>query len=129
MGLFQLAEGGCPPRFKWGDFTGGDEDYVKVTSLDNLPLGEMTRVEIGGRAILLANLDGKLHACSDICPHQFSNLSYGDLDGEEVSCPLHGAKFNVITGEQLPGKYSEFGPVALYEVRLDGSDILVKRPA
>ncbi len=106
-----------------------DEDYVKVASLDKLPPGEMMRVEIGGRAILLVNLDGKLHACSDICPHQFSNLSYGDLDGEEVSCPLHGAKFNVITGEQLPGKYSEFGPVQVFEVCLDGSDILLKRPA
>ena len=106
-----------------------DEDYVKVASLDKLPPGEMTRVEIGGRAILLANLDGKLHDCSDICPNQFSNLSYGDLDGEEVSCPLHGAKFNVITGEQLPGKYSEFGPVQVFEIRLDGSDILLKRPA
>ena len=106
-----------------------DEDYVKVASLDKLPPGEMMRVEIGGRAILLVNLDGKLHACSDICPHQFSNLSYGDLEGAEVICPLHGAHFNVVTGEQLPNKYSEFGPVAVYEVRLDGSDILVKRPA
>ena len=106
-----------------------DEDYVKVASLDKLPPGDMMRVEIGGQAILLANLDGKLHACSDICPHQFSNLSYGDLDGAEVICPLHGAHFNVVTGDQLPGKYSEFGPVAVYEVRLDGSDILVKRPA
>ncbi len=106
-----------------------DEDYVKVASLDKLPPGEMMRVQIGDRAILLVNLDGEFHACSDICPHQFSNLSYGDLDGEEVSCPLHGAKFNVVTGDQLPGKYSEFGPVQVFEVRLDGSDILVRRPA
>ena len=106
-----------------------DEDYVKVASLDKLPPGEMMHVEIGSREILLVNLDGKVHACSDVCPHQFSQLSYGELDGEEISCPLHGATFNVITGDQLPGKYAQFGPVAVYEVRLDGSDILVKRPA
>jgi 3-phenylpropionate/trans-cinnamate dioxygenase ferredoxin subunit len=106
-----------------------DGDYVKVASLDTLPPGEMMHVEIGGREIMLVNVDGVVHACSDLCPHQFSRLSYGDLDGAEVSCPLHGAIFNVVTGEQLPGKYSEFGPVLLYEVQLDGSDILVQRPA
>ena len=106
-----------------------DEDYIKVGSLDKLPPGEMMHVEISDRAILLVNLDGRVHACSDICPHQFSQLSYGDLDGAEVSCPLHGATFNVVTGDQLPGKYAEFGPVSVYEVRLDGSDIMVKRPA
>jgi len=105
------------------------EDYVKVASLDTLPPGEMMHVEIRGQWILLVNVDGEVHACSDVCPHQFSQLSYGELDGAEVSCPLHGAIFNVVTGDQLPGKYSEFGPVALYEVRIDGSDILVKRPA
>ena len=106
-----------------------DETYVKVASLDKLPPGDMMRVTIGNNEIMLVNVDGEVHACSDVCPHQFSQLSYGDLDGVEVSCPLHGAKFNVITGDQLPGKYSEFGPVAVYEVRLDGSDILVERPA
>ena len=106
-----------------------DETYVKVASLDKLPPGDMMRVTIGNNEIMLVNVDGKVHACGDVCPHQFSQLSYGQLDGPEVSCPLHGAKFNVMTGEQLPGKYSEFGPVQVYEVQLDGSDILVKRPA
>ena len=105
-----------------------DEDYVKVASLDKLPPGEMMHVELGGVEFLLANFDGKVHACSDVCPHQFSRLSYGELDGNEVICPLHGAIFNVITGDQLPGKYAEFGPVSVYDVRLDGSDILLKRP-
>ena len=106
-----------------------DETYVKVASLDKLPPGDMMRVTIGNNEIMLVNVDGEVHACGDVCPHQFSQLSYGELDGTEVSCPLHGAKFNVMTGEQLPGKYSEFGPVQVYEVQLDGSDILVKRPA
>ncbi len=43
-----------------------DEDYVKVASLDKLPPGEMMRVEIGFHEILLVNLNGKIHACSDI---------------------------------------------------------------
>ncbi len=106
-----------------------DEHFVKVASLDKLPPGEMMRVTMGNNEIMLVNLDGEVHACSDVCPHQFSQLSYGELNGVEVSCPLHGATFNVLTGDQLPGKYAEFGPVAVYEVRLDGSDIMVKRPA
>jgi len=106
-----------------------DEDYVKVASLDKLPPGEMMRVEIGFHEILLVNLNGKIHACSDICSHQFQELSFGELDGEKVRCWLHGATFNVVTGDQLPGKYVQFGPIPLNEVRLDGADILVKRPA
>ena len=106
-----------------------DEDYVKVASLDKLLPGDMMRVKIGNNEILLVNVDGNIHACSDICSHQFQQLSYGDLDGEEVRCSLHGAVFNVTTGDMLPGKYFEFGPIPVYQVRLNGSDILVKRPA
>jgi 3-phenylpropionate/trans-cinnamate dioxygenase ferredoxin subunit len=119
LGIRHQAEGGKPLA---------DQDYVKVASLDKLPPGEMMRVDIGRHEILLVNVDGKVHACSNICSHQFQQLSFGDLDGEEVCCSLHGATFNVVTGEQLPGKYAEFGPIPVYEVRLDGSDILVKRP-
>ncbi len=106
-----------------------DEDFVKVASLDKLPPGEMMRVDIGMHEILLVNLDGKIHACSNICAHQFQQLNYGELNGEELRCSLHGATYNVVTGDQLPGKYAEFGPIPVYEVRLDGTDILVKRPA
>ena len=106
-----------------------DEDYVIVASLDKLLPGEMMQVRIGKHEILLVNLNGKIHACSNICSHQFEQLSYGELDGEEVRCWLHGATFNVVTGDQLPGKYVQFGPIPVYEVCLDGSDILVKRPA
>ena len=103
-----------------------DEDYVKVASLDKLPPGEMMHVEIRGQWILLVNVDGEVHACSDVCPHQFPQLSYGELNGVEVSGPLHGPTFNVLTGDQLLGKYADVGSVAVYEVRLVALDLVVK---
>ena len=87
-----------------------DEDYVKVTSLDKLLPSEMMRVTIGNQEILLVNIDGKVHACSNICPHQFSQLSYGDLEGEEVSCPTGIAVGHPLQGFREHGQW-HLGPL------------------
>jgi nitrite reductase/ring-hydroxylating ferredoxin subunit len=61
--------------------------------------GEMKCVLVGETRILLANVDGKIYATSDICSHALAFLSEGFLDGAIVECPLHGAQFNVTTGK------------------------------
>jgi naphthalene 1,2-dioxygenase ferredoxin component len=63
--------------------------------------GDMKCVFLGETRILLANVDGRIYATSDVCSHAFAYLSEGFLDGAVVECPLHGAQFDVTKGKVL----------------------------
>ncbi len=71
---------------------------IKVIDLFELPPGKMIRVEIQGEAIVVVNSDGKIFAMVDSCPHADWPLSKGDLDGNILTCLLHGAEFDVTNG-------------------------------
>jgi nitrite reductase/ring-hydroxylating ferredoxin subunit len=75
---------------------------LAVCPAEDLPPGEMRRVEVpGGAPITVYNVDGTYHATADTCTHALASLADGDLEGDEVSCPVHWARFNVRTGEPL----------------------------
>lgn len=61
--------------------------------------GEMIGVSVAGRAVLLANVDGAIHAYLDRCAHLGYPLSAGRLEGPVVTCVAHGWQFNVLTGQ------------------------------
>ena len=101
-----------------------DTGFVKVADVSEIPPGEMKAVKVGIQEVLLVNVDGVIHACDNWCNHQRYRLSAGDVDGEEVRCDLHGSKFNVVTGEATNPPATE--PMKIFEVRLDGTDVLIK---
>lgn len=101
-----------------------DTGFVRVADISEIPPGEMKAVKVGIQEVLLVNVDGVIHACDNWCNHQRYRLSAGDVDGEEVRCDLHGSKFNVVTGEATNPPATE--PMKIFEVRLDGSDILIR---
>ncbi len=101
--------------------------FVKVAQVSEIKPGEMIAVEVDSEQVLLANIDGSIHAIEDTCSHAYASLSEGDLNGEEVECPLHGGSFNVTTGEVLGPPADE--PVRVYPVQIDGDDILVAPPS
>jgi 3-phenylpropionate/trans-cinnamate dioxygenase ferredoxin subunit len=103
-----------------------DSGFVKVAQVSELTPGEMTMVNLGDDQVLLANVNGNIHAVEDICSHAYASLSEGDLNGEEVECPLHGGVFSVVTGEALGPPADD--PVKLYQVRIDGDDVLIAPP-
>jgi toluene monooxygenase system ferredoxin subunit len=61
----------------------------KVASLDDLWSGEMLGLEVAGNNILLVNVDDRIYAYSDACPHQKSRLSEGSLTGKTLRCARH----------------------------------------
>ena len=104
--------------------------FVRVASLRDVREGELHAVEAAGATRLcLVNLGkGEIRAVSDVCPHQGFPMSAGELHGGEgvVECVWHGARFDCRTGAVLEGPATDALPV--YEVRVDGEDVLVRLP-
>src|ERR1700736_4339245 len=75
--------------------------YFKVAKLSEIQPGTVKRIEAGGKQIALFNIDGTFHAMDDACTHRGGPLSEGILVGAEVTCPWHGAVFDVTTGEVI----------------------------
>ena len=103
------------------------EGFVKVAEVGDLTPGDMKMVKVGNEEVLLVNVDGDIHACDDICTHSYASLSEGDLSGTDIECPLHGALFNVTTGEVITPPAAQ--ALRVFQVRIDGQDILVGPPA
>ncbi len=75
--------------------------FVEIAKTSDVPAGGMKHLELAGKEILLANVDGRFYAVSDRCAHASAPLSMGKLNGTTVVCPLHFARFDVTTGECL----------------------------
>lgn len=102
------------------------QEFIEVGSAGELRPGTMKRVDLRGRRILLANVDGRLCAVNDTCTHEDASLSTGVLKGELVKCPLHGSRFNVCTGKVLEEPAEE--NLKTYPVRQEGERILIGLP-
>jgi len=98
--------------------------FVRVATTSELVPGQAKKVEVDGKTIALFNLEGTYHAIDDTCTHRGGPLSEGDVEGHVVTCPWHGAKFNVTSGEVL-GPPARAG-VASYPTRVSGPDIEVE---
>jgi 3-phenylpropionate/trans-cinnamate dioxygenase ferredoxin subunit len=99
------------------------DGFIKIGKVDELRPGSMKRVDIDGRRMLLANVNGRFCATDDTCTHEDASLSTGSLRGELVKCPLHGSRFNVCTGEALEEPAEQ--NLKTYPVRVEGDNILV----
>jgi len=75
--------------------------WVDAGPLDDLPPGNMKRVDTTGQRVLIANVAGTPLAVSDTCTHEDASLSMGALHGETVRCPLHGSRFCLRDGRAM----------------------------
>lgn len=98
--------------------------FVKVAKTSEIPAGQMKLVELNGKRIALFNVSGSFYAIDDTCTHLGGPLSEGFLDGKEVTCPWHGAVFDVTTGEALSPPAPE--GVARYNTRVQDADVEVE---
>ena len=100
--------------------------FVKVGRAGEVPDGRPEVFEVEDRHIAVYRIDGAYHAIEDVCTHDGGPLAEGELDGQEVICPRHGARFDVTTGAAtcMPA----IAPVESYPVRVEGDDLLVGLP-
>jgi 3-phenylpropionate/trans-cinnamate dioxygenase ferredoxin subunit len=96
-------------------------DWVRVCSTAELLPGESTVAWDGDTPILVVNLDGDFYAVEDKCTHEDFELSAGPIDGNEVECTLHGARFDLRTGEALCAP--AYLPVARFPVKVEDGAI------
>jgi 3-phenylpropionate/trans-cinnamate dioxygenase ferredoxin component len=90
-------------------------------------LPETTRkVEINGIPVLLCNVAGSIYAIEDVCTHDGGELDQGELEGERIMCPRHGAYFDVKTGAALT--LPAILPVRTFPVRVEGDDVYLETP-
>lgn len=74
---------------------------ITIEEQGEIPEGKMQKFEVGGKEIIIANVGGKFYAVSDRCGHSNASLSKWVLSGNIVTCPLHGAQFDVTTGRKV----------------------------
>jgi nitrite reductase/ring-hydroxylating ferredoxin subunit len=75
--------------------------FVDVAGVNEIPDGKMKHSEIDGNEILVANAGGKYYALCDRCSHTNAPLSMGHLKDNVVTCPMHGARFDIKTGKKI----------------------------
>jgi nitrite reductase/ring-hydroxylating ferredoxin subunit len=79
-------------------------DYLDIGPASELPPGERLFVEIGGKPLVIFNIAGELFSIADVCSHDEGPVGEGSLEGYTITCPRHGAQFDVRTGQvtQMP---------------------------
>ena len=99
--------------------------FVKVgntSEFQDLEAGKL--VDAGGQTIAIFDLGGNYYAIENTCPHRGGPLAEGEMDGEEVICPWHGARFNIKTGAVLAPPAPQ--GVKSFPVRVTGEDVEVE---
>ena len=97
--------------------------FIDIAKVDEITPGNMKGATVGGKDILITNIDGRYYAIGGKCTHAGGNLSKGKLEGKIVTCPRHGSKFDVTTGNRVAGPAAQNEPK--YEVKIEGNSIKV----
>jgi len=99
-------------------------DWVTVCPLSELSPGTHRVIEVDGTQVAVFNLDGDLHAIEDVCTHDGGVLTGGPIEGDQIVCPRHGARFCIRTGEALTAP--AFEPTARFPVRVESGMVEVR---
>ncbi len=98
-------------------------EWVKVGVIDDFPEGP-SRVDVAGHRLAIIRIGDELYAIGDRCSHEEASLAEGELFDYDLECPLHGAEFDVRTGE--PRTLPATRPVPTYRVREENGAVMVR---
>ena len=98
-------------------------EWVDVAAPVDIAPGSCHVVDVDDVMIAVFNLDGRFYAIEDVCTHDYETLPGGPINGCEVTCPRHGARFNIKTGEALCAPAYE--PVSTFPVRIENGMVQV----
>jgi 3-phenylpropionate/trans-cinnamate dioxygenase ferredoxin subunit len=100
--------------------------WMPVVAATSLASGDYAQTEVDGVIVAVFNVDGQFYAIEDTCTHDGGGLTGGAVEGCQVICPRHGARFCLRTGAALtPPAYE---PVRTYAIRINNGVIEVQGP-
>ena len=98
-------------------------NWLDVASTAELVPGTRRVIDMDGVGVAVFNLDGEYFAIEDVCTHDGGELANGELEGEVIICPRHGARFSIKTGTVLgPPAYED---IRTFPVRVEGDRVQV----
>jgi len=103
--------------------TMSEKSFVAVAKVEDVPAGAKKVVEANGIEIVLCNTKDRVFAVRNLCSHAHEKLDCGRLRNGWLSCPVHGARFDLETGAAMNPPATL--PVEVYEVRITGDTIEV----
>jgi 3-phenylpropionate/trans-cinnamate dioxygenase ferredoxin component len=101
-------------------------EYIPIAAVHDLKNGGRLFIEIDSEQLVVFNIAGQLFAIGDVCSHDNGPVGDGDLDGDEIICPRHGARFDIRTGKAigLPAVVD----IPAYPVRIRDGQIEIGMP-
>jgi 3-phenylpropionate/trans-cinnamate dioxygenase ferredoxin component len=96
---------------------------VSVGQASEIAPGTVRSVAADGTQVAVCNVDGTFYAIDDVCTHDGGALDQGELEGDQIECPRHGARFDVKSGRALT--LPAVMPVKSYPVRVENGEIKV----
>ncbi len=103
-----------------------DSSFVEVATVDDIPVGKKIVRDLNGRSILVCHTQEGFFAVENKCSHAFECLDRGRVKAGWISCPVHGAKFDLATGRALA--LPATAPIATFELRITDGRIEVRSP-
>lgn len=98
--------------------------FVKICSVKDISKGQGKEFSVQGKAVAVFNVDDEFYCIDAKCNHAGGPLAEGDLDGCQVTCPWHGACFDVRNGKDLSPPAS--GPIPSHKVKVEGENVMVE---
>ena len=99
-------------------------DWVSVARAGELAPGQWKSIDVDGAQVAVFNLDGRYYAIEDVCTHDGGQLTGGSIEGAEIVCPRHGARFCIKTGAALTAPAYE--ATATFPVRIENGVVEVR---
>ena len=100
------------------------DNFIQVADITDIDLNQSVSVELDGKAILICNTENGVFAVEDRCTHADIPLCGGQINGNFISCPVHGAVFDLSDGSvQAPPAFED---LETFEVKIEDTLISVK---
>lgn len=97
-------------------------EFVRVAATADVKPGHGIVADANGKALALFNVDGTIHAINNTCCHREGPLGEGELEGNIVTCPWHGWRYDVTTGGCINNPSAK---VETYQVKIEGDNVKV----